>query len=166
MEVSDTIRYFISIIRDSYARAEIRRLRKSLGACGKDVQIVYPFDIRGREFVYISENVFIGPRVLIGATKGAEIFIEDFVMLGPEVKLIGGDHRYDVPEMEIKNSGVGRLGQIRIKRGAWIGAGSIILRGISVGEGSILGAGSVLTKDLPSNEIWAGNPAKFVKRRY
>lgn len=164
--MSDTIRYFILKIRNIYVEAEIKQLKMSLGACGKDVEIIYPFDIRGREFIYINEKVFIGPRVLMGAAKEAEIFIEDSVMLGPEVKLIAGDHRYDVPGMEIRNSGVGRLGQIRIRRGAWIGAGSIILKGVSIGEGGILGAGSVLSKDIPANEIWAGNPAKFIKRRY
>lgn len=158
--------YFISKIRNFYVQSEIKKLKKSFGSCGDDVEIVYPFDIRGSRFIHIRDHVFIGPRVLMGAAEGAEIFIGDSVILGPDVKLIAGDHRYDIRGTEIKDSGVGRLGQIRIRKGAWIGAGSIILRGVSIGEGSILGAGSVLTRDLPSDEIWAGNPAKLLKRRY
>lgn len=164
--MNSIIRYFILKIRGIYIEDEINRLKKSLGACGRNVEIVYPFDIRGKEFIHINDDVFIGPGVLMGADRAAEIIIEDSVMLGPDVKLIAGDHRYDLHSIEIRNAGTGRQGQIRIKRGAWVGAGTIILKGVSVGEGGIVGAGSVLTKDIPANEIWAGNPAGFIKRRY
>lgn len=48
----------------------------------------------------------------------------------------------------------------------WIGAGATILAGRTIGNGSIVGAGSVLTKDIGDYEIWAGNPAKFIKKRF
>ena len=47
---------------------------------------------------------------------------------------------------------------------AFIGADSIILKGVHIGEKSIVGAGSVVSKDIPAGEIWAGNPARFIKR--
>jgi len=50
-----------------------------------------------------------------------------------------------------------------IKHNASIGAGSIILGGVTIGENSMIGAGSVVTKDIPPNEIWFGSPAKFVR---
>lgn len=137
-----------------------------LASVGKDVEIVYPFDIRGKEFITIGNDVFIGPRVLMGAAKGAEIYIQDSVMFGPEVKLIGGDHKYDIPDRTIKDSGTGIQGPIVIGRGAWLGAASIILKGITIGEGAIVGAGAVVTKDIPANQIWAGNPAQFIKMRF
>jgi len=87
-------------------------------------------------------------------------------MFGPEVKLIAGDHRYDVQGVEIKHSGVGKYIPIRIGMGAWIGASAIILKGVVVGKGSIVGAGSVVTKSVGDNEIWAGNPARLIKRRF
>lgn len=52
---------------------------------------------------------------------------------------------------------------IHIKNNVWIGAGSIILPGVTIGENSVVGAGSVVTKDIPPNVIYAGNPAKFIK---
>ncbi|EJT6165213.1 hypothetical protein N2W22_001681 [Clostridium perfringens] len=54
---------------------------------------------------------------------------------------------------------------IVIKNNVWIGLNSIILGNVTIEEGAIIGAGSVVTKNVGKNEIWAGNPAKFIKRR-
>lgn len=51
---------------------------------------------------------------------------------------------------------------IKIKKGAFIGANSIILKGVEIGENSVIGAGSVVTQNVPDKEIWAGNPARFI----
>lgn len=53
---------------------------------------------------------------------------------------------------------------VTIKENAFIGAHSTILKGVTIGKNSIIGACSVVTKNVPDNEIWAGNPAKFVKK--
>ena len=55
---------------------------------------------------------------------------------------------------------------IVIKDHVLIGAKSIILKGVTIGEGSVIGAGSVVMKDIPSGECWAGNPARFIKKIY
>jgi acetyltransferase-like isoleucine patch superfamily enzyme len=55
---------------------------------------------------------------------------------------------------------------IVIKNGAWIGGSSIILKGVIIGSKSIVGAGSVVAKNVPPGEIWAGNPAKFIKKAF
>ena len=54
--------------------------------------------------------------------------------------------------------------QIRIARGAFIGAHTIILKGVHIGAQSIIGAGAVVTKSVPEGEIWAGNPARFIRK--
>lgn len=54
--------------------------------------------------------------------------------------------------------------EIAIQNDAWIGAGTIILPGVTVGECSVVGAGSVVTKDVPPYTVVAGNPAKFLRR--
>ena len=51
-----------------------------------------------------------------------------------------------------------------IEHNVFIGARCIILKGVTIGENSIVGAGSVVTKSIPANEIWAGNPAKFIRK--
>ena len=57
-----------------------------------------------------------------------------------------------------------RTAPILIKEGAFIGAHAIILKGVTIGRHSVIGAGAVVTKNVPDNEVWAGNPAKFVKK--
>lgn len=53
--------------------------------------------------------------------------------------------------------------EVCISENAFIGAHSTILKGVTIGTNSIVGACSVVTKDIPSNEVWAGNPARFIR---
>ena len=93
------------------------------------------------QHITIEDNVFIG-----GSTK---IYDTDFHSLNFEKRISSDD--------DIKSKSV------KIRKNVFIGAHSIILKGVEIGEASIIGAGSVVTKDVPKNEIWAGNPAKFIK---
>jgi acetyltransferase-like isoleucine patch superfamily enzyme len=56
-------------------------------------------------------------------------------------------------------------GSVVIKKGAFIGTSTIITKPITIGEGAVVGAGSVVTKNIPDMEIWAGNPARFIRKR-
>ena len=56
-------------------------------------------------------------------------------------------------------------GKVVIKKNAYLGCRTIICKPVTIGENAIVGAGSVVTKDIPANEVWAGNPAKFIRRR-
>lgn len=63
------------------------------------------------------------------------------------------------------DTGCYSYGSVLIKRGAFIGTGTIITKPVVIGEGSIVGAGSVVTKDIPDMEVWAGNPAHLIRKR-
>ena len=85
------------------------------------------------------------------------ITIGDNVQVAAYVKLISNNHDpYDRMVLTCR--------PVVLKRNCWIGAGAVILPGVTVGENSIVGAGSVVTKDVPDNTVVAGNPAKFVKQ--
>lgn len=56
-----------------------------------------------------------------------------------------------------------KMAKVTVEHDVFIGAGCIILKGVTIGACSIIGAGSVVTKDIPANQIWAGNPAKFIR---
>ena len=68
-------------------------------------------------------------------------------------------------ESEFLPYGATDIQKVKIGKDVWIGANAIVLKGITIGNGAILGAGSVVTKDIPPYEIWAGVPAKFIKER-
>lgn len=91
------------------------------------------------------------------------IKIEDDVLIGSGVKIWDTDfHSLNyIDRASGDNNTIIR--PILIKKGAFVGACSIILKGVTIGENSVIGAGSVVTKDVPDNEVWAGNPARFVK---
>jgi len=86
------------------------------------------------------------------------ITIEDHVLIGPRVNLVTENHPVDPSQ---RKSLI--LGSIRIKKNAWIGAGSTILPGVTIGENAIVAAGAVVNKDVPDNCIVGGVPAKFIK---
>lgn len=94
-------------------------------------------------------NIEIQDYVKIGG--GTVIYTSDFHSLDPEVRSSSHDtaHRKDLP--------------VLIKKNAFIGAKCIILKGVVIGENAVIGAGSVVTKDVPDNQIWGGNPARFIR---
>ena len=101
--------------------------------------------------------------------SNATLFACDSITLGNNV-LVGGNTKiYDSDfhwlnfERRMNEQG-GVTSPVIIKDGAFIGAHSIILKGVIIGEKSIVGAGSVVTKSIPDGEIWAGNPAKFIRK--
>ena len=108
--------------------------------------------------VFIENDVIIGDNVTIkpGVQIWDGISIEDDVFIGPNVTFTNDLF----PQSRQKNFS---LKKTIIKKFATIGANATILGGITVGENVLVGAGSAVTKDIPANEIWAGNPAKFVK---
>lgn len=119
-------------------------------------------------------HIIIGDHVGMSQTalcaKGADISIGDYTLLGGGVKVYSSDfhsldyiHRRDqsIGGLDFNNR---KSASVSIGHDCFIGAGSIILKGVTIGDCSIIGAGSVVTKSVPSGEVWAGNPARFVKR--
>jgi len=93
-----------------------------------------------------------------------EITIGENVMIGPKTVIWGRDHGMELNGIPMKKQGHIKK-PIIINDDVWIGAGVTILKGVTVGSGAVIGAGSIVTKDVLSNAIVVGNPAKFVKYR-
>jgi acetyltransferase-like isoleucine patch superfamily enzyme len=113
------------------------------------------------EHVYIGEDVVIGDNCRI--QNGAQIFkgviIEDNVFIAPHV-VTTNDIFPQLPCEDWSD----RFRSTVIRKGASIGANVTIVCGNIIGKGAMVGAGSVVTKNIPDNELWIGNPAKFKKQ--
>lgn len=94
-------------------------------------------------------SINIADNVLIGG--GCKIWDTDFHSIDTHIRVHGKDN-------QVKSF------PIVIKKNAFIGGGSIILKGVTIGQNSIIAAGSVVTRNIPANEIWGGNPIRFIKK--
>lgn len=121
------------------------------------IQVLTPFNTDFGANIKLGKEVFINKACMFVDLGG--ITLEDNVLIGPEVKILSVNHPLD----PINRRGV-ILKSVKIKCNAWIGAGAIICPGVTIGENSVIGAGSVVTKDVPDNSVYAGVPAKFIKK--
>lgn len=116
----------------------------------------------GTPSLIIGRDVFLGSWFNVRAVGGT-IEIGDYVLLAQHVSLIAANHRLDSTD-PVRRAGLeeGKTG-VRIGRRAWLGCNVIVLPGVEIGEDAVIGAGAVVTRDVPAGEVWAGNPARFVK---
>lgn len=122
---------------------------KSIFVVKKDAKLIIDENVGiSNSAIICHNNIWIGKNVYIG--NGCKIYDTDFHSICLEKRLDSNDKAKSKP--------------IKINHGAFIGAHSIILKGVMIGENSVIGAGSVVTKNIPPNEVWAGNPARFIKK--
>lgn len=103
------------------------------------------------------KNTFIGEDVLFDTNYPQDIIIESGVRLTAGVKI--------VTHFMNPTTGSYDRGKVHICKGAYLGMGTMVVKPVTIGENAIIGAGSIVTKDIPANEVWAGNPARFIKKR-
>lgn len=104
----------------------------------------------------------IGARNFLGAQGG--ITIGNHVILGPGVMIYSEDHDFDDLDLPIRQQGTRRQ-RVTIEDDCWIGAGTIVLKGVTIGSGSVIAAGAVVNRDVPPRVVAAGVPARVVKTR-
>lgn len=86
------------------------------------------------------------------------------VRIAPQVMIMPTNHIYDDPHVAIWKQGLRGTG-IKIEDDVWLGAGAIVLDGVTIGKGSVIGAGAVVTKNVPPYSVVVGVPARVVKKR-
>lgn len=100
------------------------------------------------------KTTFIGERVIFDTNYPEDIIIDDACITTGCVLLT---HFRDTKKKRFVR------GQIIIKKGAYIGCNTIICKPVTIGENAVVGAGSIVVKDIPANQVWAGNPARYIK---
>ena len=134
-------------------------LKKILGDCGDGVYIEAPFYANfGGHHCHFGNYVYVNYNLT--CVDDTHIYIGDFTMLGPNVTIATAGHPI-LPELRQK--GLQYNMAVHIGKNCWIGAGAIIMPGITIGDNVVIGAGSVVTKDIPSNVVAVGNPCRVMR---
>ena len=110
----------------------------------------------------IGAHTWIGQGCFFHSAGGIEI--GSAVGIGPMVKILTSQHSASSLDIPALFSDV-EFAPVTLGDGCDIGVAAILLPGVTVGEGAIVGAGAVVTRDVPAHEVWAGNPARLLKKR-
>lgn len=139
---------------------EIRKFLSRItgGELDESTAVFTPLYINYGKHTKIGKHVFINFNCTLLDLGG--ITIEDHVLIAPNVCLLSEGH-----PVSPKNRHALVPRPVHIKKNAWIGAGAIILPGVTVGENAIVAAGAVVSKDVPDNTVVAGIPARVLKTR-
>lgn len=134
-------------------------MKKMFAECGENCYIQVPFyanwsghHIHMGSYVYANFNFTV--------VDDGEVYIGDHVMIGPNVTIATAGHPV---KADLREMGIQYNLPVRIGNNAWIGAGAVILPGVTIGENTVIGAGSIVTKDIPANVVAVGNPCRVLR---
>lgn len=134
-------------------------IRNIIGRCGENIKILQPFFCDYGRNIHVGENFFANFHFTV-LDEGI-VEIGDNAFIGPNVSIYTACHPLAPCE---RNTGVEWSEGVTIGNNVWIGGSVTIIPGVKIGNNVVIGAGSVVTKNVPDNEVWAGNPAKFIKK--
>lgn len=150
--------YELNRLRPSQVAEREAVIRRLLGKTGKNVSIVSPFYCDYGYNIETGENFFMNMNCVI--LDGAKVTFGDNVFVAPGCGFYTAGHPLDA---ERRNAGLEYALPIRIGNNVWIGAQVCVLPGVTIGDNSVIGAGSVVTKDIPSGVLAAGNPCRVIR---
>ena len=138
--------------------------RSRLGACGKGTYFNRHCSLASPENVSIGKRVSVGPENRLWASPRARLVIEDDVLLGPNVTIVTSNYGMADRDRPVHDQ-AWIESDVRIERGAWLGANVVVLPAVTIGEGAVIAAGAVVTHSIPAFAVAGGVPAKILKYR-
>ena len=134
-------------------------LRKMFAEIGENCYVESPFYAN-----WAGHNVHFGSNIYanFGLTMvdDTHIYVGDNTMFGPNVTIATAGHPIDP---ELRSRGLQYNLPVRIGRNCWLGAGVIVMPGVTIGDNTVIGAGSIVTKDIPSGVVAVGNPCRVLR---
>lgn len=143
----------------SHLKEKAALLREMFAEIGENCYLETPFFSNwGGKHVHFGNNVYANFNLTL--VDDGDIYVGDSVMMGPNVVLATAGHPVE-PGLRRKVAQFNL--PIHIGANVWLGAGCIVLPGVTIGENSVIGAGSVVTKDIPANVVAVGNPCRVLR---
>lgn len=134
-------------------------LKDMLASIGENCYIEPPLHANwGGKRLHLGNYVYANFNLTL--VDDVEIYIDDYVMIGPNVTIATGTHPI-LPELRMQAYQYNM--PVHIEKNVWLGAGCIVLPGVTIGENTVIGAGSVVTKDIPANVVAAGTPCRVLR---
>ncbi len=151
--------YDFNATRPSEMERRQKLLKEMFFEIGENCYIEPPFHSNfGGGHVHFGKNIYANFNLTL--VDDTHIYVGDYTMFGPNVTVATAGHPI-LPELREK--GYQYNAPVHIGRNCWIGAGAVILPGVTLGDNVVVGAGSIVTKDLPSNVVAVGNPCKVLR---
>lgn len=134
-------------------------LREMFAEIGEGCYIEPPFRANfGGKHVHFGKNIYTNFNLTL--VDDTHIYVGDYTMIGPNVTVATAGHPI-LPEL--REQGYQYNAPVHIGKNCWIGAGALIMPGVSVGDNTVIGAGSVVTKNIPANVVAVGNPCRVLR---
>lgn len=134
-------------------------LKEMFAEIGEDCYIEPPLHANwGGKHVHFGKGVYANFNLTL--VDDTHIYVGDYTMLGPNVVLATAGHPI-LPELRPLAYQYNM--PVRIGKNCWLGAGVIVLPGVTIGDNTVIGAGSVVTKDIPENVVAVGNPCRVLR---
>lgn len=135
-------------------------MKEMFAEIGEGCYIEPPFHANwGGHHVHFGKNIYANFGLTL--VDDTHIYVGDYTMFGPNVVVATAGHPI-LPEL--REQGYQYNASVHIGRNCWIGAGVVIVPGVSIGDNVVIGAGSVVTKDLPDNVVAVGNPCRVLRK--
>jgi len=134
-------------------------LKRMFAEIGEGCYVEAPFYANwGGHHVHFGKNVYANYGLTL--VDDTHIYVGDCTMFGPHVTIATAGHPIDP---QLREKGLQYNMPVHIGRNCWLGAGVIVMPGVTIGDNTVIGAGSIVTKDIPSGVVAVGNPCRVMR---
>ena len=151
--------YEFNMTRPTEGEKRQKMLKEMFAEIGEGCYIEPPFHSNfGGGHVHFGKGIYANFNLTL--VDDTHVYVGDYTMFGPNVTIATAGHPI-LPELRIQ--GYQYNMPVHIGKNCWLGAGVIVLPGITIGDNVVIGAGSIVTKDIPSNVVAVGNPCRVLR---
>ena len=150
--------YDYNATRPSEGKRREELLREIFAHVGEGCYIEPPLRANWGSHTHLGDHVYANFNLTL--VDDTHVYIGDYVMIGPNVTISAAGHPVDP---DLRREAMQFNFPVRIEENVWIGAGAILLPGVTVGKNSVIGAGSVVTRDIPENVVAVGAPCRVLR---